>query len=220
MSLTVTFGLLGFSWLGNFMASALNFFYDFTNDWALAIILITVVIRIILTPLDAKQTKSMKAMQELQPKIEELKKKYKNDQQTMQQKTMELYKENNANPAAGCLPLLIQMPILIALYRAIFDLKEQLIHSKFLWIGTLTGGSLAEPDIALVIITGLVMLGTTYLQQKWMGSSTQQNQMMTYIMPLFIIFIGFRLPSGLILYWVTQNLVMAIQKYFLLRGGS
>lgn len=220
MNISFTLGFLSFSWLGEFMANALHFFYNFTHDWALAIILITVVIRIILTPLDAKQTRSMKAMQELQPKIEELKKKYKNDQQKLQQKTLELYKEHNANPAAGCLPLLIQLPILIALYRAIFDLKDQLIDAKFLWIGTLTGGSLAEPDIALLIITGVVMLVTTYLQQKWTGVEMQQNQMMTYIMPLFIIFIGFKLPAGLILYWVTQNIVMGVQKYFLLRGGS
>jgi YidC/Oxa1 family membrane protein insertase len=205
----VSVGLIGeiFGWLGSLMTDSLDFFYGFTHSYGLAIVLLTVAIRVILFPLVAKQTRSMKAMQTLQPKMEELKEKYDDEPEEYQKKIMELYKTNNVNPAAGCLPLLIQMPILIALFRALREF-EALKGIGFLWIG-----NLAQPDMILVILTGITMLGQSVLQQNMSGNANA-NKMM-YFMPLLIIVIGFNLPAGVLVYWFTSNLIMVAQQYFL-----
>lgn len=196
-----------FGWIGSFMTQLLEFFNGFTNNYGLAIVLLTLAIRVLLYPLVAKQTKSMKAMQELQPKMEELKEKYGDDEQ-YQQKVMELYQKHEVNPAAGCLPLLFQMPILIALFHSIRGL-EALEQTSFLWIS-----NLAQPDLVLVILTGLVMFGQSMVQKKMSGNDG--NKMMMF-MPLIIVVIGFRLPAAVLLYWFTSNLVMVAQQYFLYR---
>ncbi|MGM0471158.1 MAG: YidC/Oxa1 family membrane protein insertase [Bacillota bacterium] len=197
-----------FGWLGGLMTDSLDFFYGFTNSYGLSIILLTVLIRILLFPLVAKQTNSMKAMQKLQPKMEELKEKYGEDQEKYQQKVMELYQEHKVNPAAGCLPLLVQMPILIALFRALRGF-EALQGVGFLWIS-----DLSQPNIILVILTGLVMLGQSMLQQNMSGSPAQNNKMLLF-MPLLIVVIGFKLPAGVLIYWFTSNTLMAAQQYIL-----
>ncbi|SJZ79834.1 YidC/Oxa1 family membrane protein insertase [Selenihalanaerobacter shriftii] len=197
-----------FGALGGLMTDSLDFFYGFTNSYGLAIIFLTLAIRILLFPLVAKQTRSMKAMQELQPKMEELKSKYEDQPEEYQQKVMELYKKHKVNPAAGCLPLLVQMPILIALFRSLREF-EALKGVSFLWVS-----NLAQPDIILVILTGLIMLGQSLLQQNMSGNPASNNKMMLF-MPLIIVVIGFRLPAGVLLYWFTSNLVMVIQQYFL-----
>ncbi|ADL13832.1 membrane protein insertase, YidC/Oxa1 family [Acetohalobium arabaticum DSM 5501] len=199
-----------FGWLGGLMTGSLDFFYGFTNSYGLSIILLTLAIRVLLFPLVAKQTRSMKAMQELQPKMEELKEEYGDDQQQYQQKVMELYQEHKVNPAAGCLPLLVQMPILIALFHSIRGF-EALKQTSFLWIS-----NIAQPDLVLVILTGLVMFGQSMVQQKMSGNAGGNNKMMMF-MPLLIVVIGFRLPAAVLLYWFTSNLVMVAQQYFLYR---
>ncbi|KXS44074.1 MULTISPECIES: YidC/Oxa1 family membrane protein insertase [unclassified Candidatus Frackibacter] len=206
----VSVGIFGqlFGWIGDLMINALNFFYGFTNSYGLSIFLLTLAVRIILFPLVAKQTRSMKKMQELQPKMEELKKKYEDEPQEFQKKMQELYVENKVNPAAGCLPLLVQMPILIALFRVLQSF-EPLKGTSFLWIS-----DLAQPDIILVILTGLIMLGQTQMQQRMSGNAAANNKMMLF-MPLLIVVIGFRLPAGVLVYWFTSNLVMVVQQYFL-----
>lgn len=202
----MTVGIVG--WIGDLMAQALRFINTFTNNWGLAIILFTLLIRLALHPLNKKQITSMKAMQEIQPEVEKLKKKYKDDQQTLQMKTMELYKERGINPAAGCLPLLIQMPILIALFQSIKGLAE-LETAQFLWLDSLT----QTGDLVLIGLTGLVTFAQSYLQQKMTaGPNAKQGAMMAYMMPLMIIFIGRTLPAGVLLYWFTSTLVMTIQQ--------
>lgn len=204
-------GFLSFGWLGAIMSEALKFIYTFVHNWGVAIILFTLLIRLLLHPLNKKQMDSMKSMQGLQPEIEKLKKQYKNDQQTLNMKTMELYKERGINPAAGCLPLLIQMPILIALYNSILHLPE-LKTSSFLWLKNLA----ITGDLVLIILTALVTFGQTYVQQKMTaGTSANQNAFLLYMMPLFIIMIGRSLPAGVLLYWFTSTLVMTIQQYFI-----
>ncbi len=150
----------------------------------------------------------MKKMQALQPKIEELKEKYEDDQEKMQQETMNLYQKHKVNPAMGCLPMLVQMPILIGLYRTLRS-WEALAGQPFLLIP-----DLSQPYGPLVILTGLLMLGQTTMTQKLQGKDIKENKMMLF-MPLLIIFIGFQVPSGVILYWFTSNLVMLVQQYFL-----
>lgn len=180
-----------------------------SNSWGITIIVLTLLIRLLLHPLNKKQMDSMKAMQEVQPELEKIKKKYKDDQQTQQMKMMELYKEKGINPAAGCLPLLLQMPLLIALYQSIRGLAE-LEHASFLWLDSLT----QTGDIALIAATGLVSFGQSFLQQKMTSGNApgNQNSMMMFMMPLIIIFIGRSLPAGVLLYWFTSTLVMTIQQ--------
>lgn len=204
-----------FSFFGKFielLASALEMLNGVFNNYGLAIIFFTLIIKFALLPLTLKQTKSMKAMQDIQPEMKKIQDKYKDDKEKQQQEMMKLYQENDVNPAAGCLPMILQLVILIPLYRSILSLQEVMGESVFLWIGRLTDGSLAEPDPALVIINGLAMVAQTFITQKISGSGGQSSTMM-WIMPIFIVFIGFQLPSGLLLYWLTSTVFTAVQQY-------
>ncbi|MBO8138523.1 MAG: membrane protein insertase YidC [Desulfotomaculum sp.] len=191
--------------------------YAFTGSigfpsYALAIILLTVAIKIVLYPLSKKQMKSMKMMQQLAPKIKEIQEKYKNkDPQKMQQKIMELYKKHNVNPAAGCLPILIQMPILIALYRAL--LNYEFINREHAY---LFGIYLAEKDHTFIL--PILAAVTTFIQSKLTTNTADQTQKtMLYTMPLLLGWIAATVPSGLALYWVAFNVVGAIQQYYINR---
>ncbi|MCK4260492.1 MAG: YidC/Oxa1 family membrane protein insertase [Halanaerobiales bacterium] len=194
------------------MAEALKILFTLTSNWGVAIILFTLIVKLALHPLNKKQMNSMKVMQELQPEIENLKKKYKGDKQQVQVKMMELYKEKGYNPAAGCLPLLVQLPILWALFGSIRGLAE-LEHAKFLWLDSLS----KTGDLTLIILTAIVTFGQSYLQQKLTPNSSNQNAMMLYMMPIMIIFIGRTLPAGLLLYWFTSTLVMTVQQFLMYR---
>lgn len=185
----------------------------FNGSYGLSIIIVTIIIRLILLPLNIKQLKSSKAMQEIQPELQELQKKYAskdaNTQQKLQEETMKLFQKHGANPLAGCLPILVQMPILIAMYHAIMRTEEVGTHT-FLWF------QLGSPDYILPIIAG----AATYLQQKLMmaGNPASQNpqmKIMLYMMPVMITVIGFILPSALALYWVVGNAFMVAQTIFI-----
>ncbi|RCW41463.1 MULTISPECIES: YidC/Oxa1 family membrane protein insertase [unclassified Halanaerobium] len=208
-----------FSWLSDFMTNALVFIHSLVGNYGLAIIIFTLIIKILLYPLTAKQTRSMKEMQELQPEIKKIQNKYKDNKEKQQEEMMDLYKKHNINPAAGCLPMILQLIILIPLYRSILAMGPTMQSSTFLWIGTLTSGSLAEPDVAIVILNAVVMIGQTYLTQKMSGSG-QKGNMMMWIMPLFIVFIGFQLPAGVLLYWFTSTLFTVVQQYILANEPS
>jgi YidC/Oxa1 family membrane protein insertase len=204
-----------FGWLINGIVEALKFLNGFVHNYGVTIILFTLIIKLLLYPLTSKQTKSMKAMQDLQPEMDKIKKKHKDDKEKQQQAMMDLYKENNVNPAAGCLPMIFQLAILIPLYRAILSLSDILNETSFLWIGTLTNGSLAEPDVAIVIVNALAMIAQTYVTQKMQSGGNKQSNMIMWIMPAFIIFIGFQLPSGILLYWFTSTVFTAVQQYII-----
>lgn len=208
---------LGELWttLVNGMSSLIDWLYNATisagiPNYGIAIILLTVLIKLVMFPLTQKQMVSMRRMSEIQPKIKEIQEKYKSkDPQKMQQKIMEIYKENNVNPLAGCLPILVQMPILIALYQALykFDFLNH-AHAKFLWVADLSRVypiSFTNPEnLLLPLLAG----GTTYLQTKLTTSSTDQTQrMMLYMMPFFIGWICTTVPAGLALYWTTFNVL-------------
>ncbi|MFT8872793.1 MAG: membrane protein insertase YidC [Sporolactobacillus sp.] len=185
------------------------------NSYGMGIIITTIIVRLVLMPLMAKQVKSSKAMQDLQPKIKELQKKYSSKdqatQQKLQQEQMHLFQENNVNPLAGCLPLLVQMPILFAFYQAIW--RTQAIRDQnFLWI------QLGHPDplYILPIVAGL----TQFLQQKLMmgrmgTAGNPQMAMMTYVMPVMIVIPALYLPSALALYWVIGNVFMIFQTFII-----
>ncbi|MCR5758316.1 MAG: YidC/Oxa1 family membrane protein insertase [Selenomonas sp.] len=178
-----------------------------------AIILLTIIVKMALYPLTVKQVKSMKAMQELSPKMKKIQEKYKDNPQMMQQKIGALYKDAGVNPLAGCLPLLIQMPILMGMYYSLYNFSYPTPESAyFLWMT-----SMSEPD-PLYILPVLSAL-TTFLQQKMTTTeSNPQMKMMMFIMPLFIGWISINFPSGLVLYWVTMNVVQIVQQWWMYRG--
>jgi len=198
------------------LESAIEIMYNIFGNYGLAIIGITILIKLVLLPLTLKQDKSMSAMKKLQPKLEALKEKYKNDAQTLNQKTIELYKIHKVNPASGCLPILLQMPILFALFGVLrktgADGGVVAEGSKFLWL------TLSQPDpfYLLPLLNGAV----SYFQQKLMsasqGSSNPQMKMMTYMFPIMMIFISYKMPSGLQLYWFVSSLASVAQQYYIM----
>ena len=181
-----------------------------------AIILLTIIVKMALYPLTVKQVKSMKAMQELSPKMKKIQEKYKDNPQMMQQKIGALYKDAGVNPLAGCLPLLIQMPILMGMYYSLYNFSYPTPESAyFLWM---TSMSNPDPLYILPVLSAL----TTFLQQKMTttDSNNPQMKMMMFIMPLFIGWISINFPSGLVLYWVTMNVVQIIQQWWMYRGDN
>ena len=203
-----------------------------------AIIVLTIIVRLISWPLTKRQLNSTKAMQEMQPKIQELQKKYGKNQQKLQQEMMKLYKEAGINPLGCIWPMLIQLPIWIALYQAImsalattpesllglaqrlysWDIVNQAIplSSQFLWLDL----SRPDPYFILAIIVG----GTMWVQQKMTTAPTvdprQQstNRMMTLLMPLMFGFLTLMFPSGLALYWAVSNIIGIVTQYFVTGG--
>jgi YidC/Oxa1 family membrane protein insertase len=181
----------------------LNFTNTFTGNYGLDIIILAILLKILFTPLTHKSQKSMKEMQKLQPEMKKLQEKYKDDKQALNRETMELYKRRKVNPFGGCLPLLLQMPVFFALYRAFLSSIE-LRHSPFiLWIRDLS-------DKDPTYITPLLMGATMFFQQKitTVSADPTQSKMMS-LMPIFFTFIFLNFPSGLVLYWLVTN-VLAI----------
>lgn len=174
------------------------------GSYGLAILAVTIIIRLLLLPLMMKQLRSMRMMQALQPEMQKIREKYKNDPQKMQEETMKLFQKHNVNPLSGCLPALIQMPILIAFYYAIMRSEEVRTHT-FLWM------NLGAPDPYYIMPVLAAM--TTYLQSKVMGTTNNnpQAQLFLIIMPAMILFIAITLPSALSLYWVFSNLFTIVQ---------
>ncbi len=181
------------------------------DSYGWAIILLTIIIKIILYPLTLKQMKSMTMMQQIAPLIKEIQNKYKEkDPQKMQQKMMELYQKYNVNPLAGCLPLLIQMPILIALYRALLHFQyPDPNHAGFLWIESLSKAG--DPFYIIPILAGL----STFAQSKMVSNMQDPTQkIMLITMPIFIAWITTTVPAGLGIYWIVFNLMGMLQQYF------
>ncbi|MEG6617233.1 YidC/Oxa1 family membrane protein insertase [Peptococcaceae bacterium 1198_IL3148] len=203
--------------LVNGMRTVIDSLYALTGtigipSYALAIILLTIIIKMALYPLSKKQMVSMKMMQELAPKIKQIQDKYKNkDPQKMQQKVMELYREHNVNPMSGCLPILVQMPILIALYRALLDYDFINKQDAYLF-----GIYLAEKDPTFIL--AILAAVSTFIQSKLTSNTQDQTQKtMLYMMPLFIGWIAATVPAGLALYWVVFNIVGTLQQYYINR---
>ncbi|MBY7145158.1 YidC family membrane integrase SpoIIIJ [Virgibacillus sp. NKC19-3] len=183
----------------------------FNENYGLAIIIVTILARLLLLPLNIKQLKSSRAMQEVQPKLQELQKKYSSKdqktQQKLQEETMALFQKNGVNPLAGCLPIFVQMPILMAMYHSIMRTEEISTHS-FLWF------ELGSPDPFFIL--PLIAGGATFFQQKLMmagnpSASNPQMQVMLYVMPIMIGVFAIFFPSALALYWVVGNVFMVAQ---------
>jgi YidC/Oxa1 family membrane protein insertase len=188
----------------------MKFLYRYVHNYGIAIIIITVLIKIIFYPLTYKSYKSMKDMQKLQPKMAELKEKYKNDKDALNKAVMQLYQTHKVNPLGGCLPMLFQMPIFIALYRALMSSIE-LRHAPFIfWIQDL---SAKDP----YYVTPLVMGATMFIQQKMTpatGMDPAQAKMMLALPVVFtVMFIN--MPSGLVIYWLVNNILTIAQQAYI-----
>ena len=198
--------------LQQFFAFLLNTTDKYVGNFGVSIIIVTILIKIALLPLTLKQDKSMKEMKKIQPELEKLKEKYANDKQMLNIKTMELYKEHKVNPLGGCLPLLLQLPILFALFGV---LRNGIIpqDSSFLWLKL----SEKDPYYILPILNGAV----SFFQQKLMGTSDNpQMKNMMYIFPIMMIYISYKMPSGLQLYWLTSSILAVVQQYFIMKKGA
>lgn len=193
--------------------------YSVVHNWGVAIILLTILIKILFWPLTKKSFKSMEQMKRIAPLMEEVKKKHANDKQAMSQEMMQLYKTYNVNPMSGCLPILIQLPVFIALYQALLH-SNNLRHAEFitylpftdiLWLSDL---SVQDP----FYITPILMGATMFLQQ-WLspaiGDPTQRKVML--FMPLIFTFMFLSFPSGLVLYWLVNNILSIAQQWWTLR---
>jgi YidC/Oxa1 family membrane protein insertase len=200
---------------------------DAISSWAIALILVAVLVKVVTFPLTVNQMRSMKAMQRLQPKLKELQKRHKDDREKLAQAQMELYKEHGVNPLGGCLPLLIQMPVLFGLFYAIRQLSNvEMLGEQFLWIPNL---ALPEPlpngDPAGIPFLIMLMVVSQFAYQKFATppSADPQAQAMasaTKFMPLMFVVFFIRFPAGLVLYYTSFNVVSLVQQWFLNRGTA
>jgi YidC/Oxa1 family membrane protein insertase len=210
-----------FSFLAHPLLSLLRFFYSLLGNWGLAIISLTLVIKLALLPLTQASFKSMKAMQDIQPEIKVLRERVK-DPTELNQETLALYKKRGVNPVGGCLPMMLQIPVFLGLYNALLNAME-LRHAPFaLWIT-----DLASPERLEIFGIGvpvmILIMGVTMFVQQWTTPTTadpaQKKAMM--LMPFMFtgMFIIFPFPSGLVLYWLVNNLISIVQQVYL-RGSS
>lgn len=193
--------------------------YEVIGSYGWAIVAFTILIKLVLLPLSLSQLKSMKGMQDVQPKVKEVQEKYKNNPEKQNAEIMKLYKEYKVNPMAGCLPLLIQFPILIGLFNVLrYPVKYGVFVNEaalkmadigFLWMPNLT-----ERDIILAVLSGV----TTYLTTAMTTTKDAQQQptqkMMLYMMPVMMFWWGLSFPAGLTLYWTVSNIFQLAQQYF------
>lgn len=210
------------------------------HDLGVTIIVFTIVIKLILLPLSKKSIKSQKALQDLQPKIDELKKKYANNKEEMGRKMMDLYKENKVNPFSSCLPLLVQFPFLIAIFQVFrngFDkINQEQLYSFIASPATHNALSfgfldLAKPSIPLAVLAGLAqfwqskMLMSKRPPVKSEGAKDEDmmaimNKQMLYLMPAMTVFIGISFSGGLTLYWLATTLLTVLQQFYLFKKDA
>lgn len=202
--------------------------YNVVGNYGMAIIIFTIFMKVLLLPLNIKQTKSMKDMQRLQPELQKLSKKYKNNKEKLNEETLKLYKTFKVNPAGGCLPLLLQFPILIGLYQTLLHPETWVfvngsissVDMSFLWINNLSS---PDPYYILPILAALF----TFITQKFMMMSSpntnpddpnvKTQKIMLYVMPLMIGYISISMPAGVALYWVVQNIFTFVQQFIMMR---
>lgn len=208
-------GGLPMEWLGVPILLLLNWTYKHVGNYGVAIILLTVVSKVLFYPLTVKSMRSMKAMQALQPQVNALRSKYQKDPQALQRETLALYKKHRVNPMGGCLPMIAQVPIFYALYLAL-SVSVELQGSPFLCFGHLFGVDLWICDLAAhdpTYILPVLMGITMFVQQKMtptMGDPRQAKMML--FMPIVFTFMFLNLPSGLVLYWTVSNVLQIVQQ--------
>ena len=220
--------------------NVLAFLYNNTLDLGISIILLTILIKLFLWPLSRKAIKSQKEMQEIQPKLDALKKQYADNKEALGKATMDLYKEHKINPLSSCLPMLIQLPFLFAVFRVLRVGMSEDLYLVYSFLAKPTNFQaisfgfmdLSKPNIYLAVLAGLAQ----FVQSKMMlaknnktaGATTapeenmtaMMNKQMVYIFPIMTIVFGFSLPGGLTLYWFMFTLFTIIQQYLVLRSNK
>ena len=201
------------------LIKVLNFFYKYTGNYGIAIIILTIIIKLLFWPLSYKSYQSMNQMKKLQPMMAQIREKYKDDRQKMNEELMRLYKTYKVNPAGGCLPMLIQIPVFFALYQALLGAIE-LRHAPFIYHLPFTNlvwlADLSAKDP--FYITPLIMGATMFIQQKMTpapGDPTQAKVML--FMPIIFTFLFMNFPSGLVIYWMVNNILSIAQQWWMLK---
>jgi YidC/Oxa1 family membrane protein insertase len=205
-----------FSVIARPLLAFLNALYAFIGNYGIAIILLTTLVKAVFWPLSAKSFKSMQKMKDLQPKLQKLKERYGKDRERLNMEVMQLYKTHKVNPMGGCLPMLVQIPVFFALYRVLLGSIELRHAPFFLWIQDL---SAKDP----YYVTPLVMGVTMFLQQKMApatGMDEMQQKLMLYGMPAIFTFMFLNFPSGLVIYWLVNNVLSIAQQYWMLRQSQ
>jgi len=226
---TVNYGFFG--GISKVLLSTLRVLHKAVRSWGVAIILLSILLNAVTLPLTMKSFRSMQKMQELHPQMEKLKKENKDNPQKLNKEVMELYKKYKINPLSGCLPMLLQMPIFVALYQALTKSLE-LRGANFLWIRDMSSPDAIPLPFTLPLIGSsinilpLIMVGAMVLQQKistkTMGGAVtdeqkQQQKMMLVIMPIMFGFIFYNMPSGLVLYWVVNTALTIVEQGAILK---
>lgn len=232
--------------LGNLLLAILNFFYEMTSSYGLSIVILTVLIRLILYPLNHKQLVSMQRMQQIQPRLKVIQDKYGDDKQKMTEETMKLYREHKVNPASGCLPLLVQLPVLILLFKVlrVYDFSGTTFFGVTLGESTLAGlahaigveavngsygfmavlgGIFANPlglaNVSMYLPNLILLVGIallTWYQSKLSSGDNPQMAGMGTVMPIFMGFICLSMPGGVMLYWGLSSLIAVAQQYYVI----
>lgn len=211
--------VLDFSWfetISKFLLWLMTWLHSMVGNWGVAIILVTVIIKIVFWPLTAISTKSMKQMQALAPKMNELKEKYKDDSKKLNEEMMKMYRDYRINPMAGCLPMIVQIPIFIAFYNML-RVAIELRGAHFLWIQDLSaadtvGYILGYPINVLPLVMAVTMIWQTKITPQAPNTDPAMKMMM-WFMPITFLFICYSFSSGLSLYWTAQNLLTILQTY-------
>ncbi len=206
----VDFGMFGF--ISVYMLDLLKWFFTWCRNWGLAIIFLSIAVKLILWFPTHSSYKNMYLMsqktREIQPKLEAIKRKYADDKQKQQQETMALYQQAGINPLGGCLPMLLQMPVFIALYSTLSHSIE-LRGAPFLWIDDLT---LKDPIYLLPLLMGASMIFSQKMSGQMTTQAAGQQKMMMWMMPVMLTFFSFQWPAGLLVYWVVTNVLSMIQQ--------
>jgi YidC/Oxa1 family membrane protein insertase len=215
--------------IAQLLLKSLAFLHSVFKNWGVAIILLSLIIYVILFPLTMQQLRSMREMQRVQPKVEELRCKYKDDAMRLQKETMALYKEHKINPLGGCLPMLLQIPVFVSFYLVLARSIE-LKGASFLWIR-----DLAEPDKLYVFqqsipflgnelnLLPILMMGASFFQQKMSsgqmsGQSQEQQRLMMFLFPLMFGIFFYHMPAGLVLYWFSNTIFTLGQQSLIMRS--
>jgi YidC/Oxa1 family membrane protein insertase len=208
-SLVQSLDLGWFTVLAKPLLYALKFFYNYVGNYGIAIIIITIILKVLFFPLTHKSYKSMKDMQKIQPKMAALKEKFKDDRDAMNKAVMELYREHKVNPMGGCLPMVVQIPVFFALYKALM-FSIELRHAPFLlWITDLAD---KDPYYVTPVIMGVSM----FIQQKMTPSQMDPiQQKMMLALPVVFTFMFLSFPSGLVLYWLVNNILTIGQQMYI-----
>ncbi len=214
---SIDFGM--FSILAKPLLAGINFFHKYVGNYGVAIIILTVLIKLVFWPLSHKSYKSMEQMKKLQPMMQKIREKYADDREKQNQEVMKLYKTYKVNPAGGCLPMLVQIPVFFGLYQALLNSIElrhasfitHLPFTEYIWLADL---SAADPFYITPIVMGLTML----LQQMMTpGTGDPVQRKMMLLMPVIFTFMFLGFPAGLVLYWLTNNVLSIVQQWFMLR---